>query len=282
MGSPDFLCVGAMKAGTTWLQSNLGLHPRIWLSPLKELRYFNVVHIPGPHQESDTAHRQQQVAARLERMGPGPESRGRQRLRACLERMAQPPFDDDWYRAIWSFRKRGQLAGDISPQYAPLPEAGIRHALTLNPGLKVIALLREPAERALSHMAMHAGPEPEAATILRMLEGPRWGSVYAAQSDYATWLGRWQALLPEGALHIETMGRIRREPLAVLRRICGFLGVRFEAGYFPEAAEPVMASRAEKARIAPALPAIRTALAPQAAAFAASWPDLARELATTG
>ena len=65
---PDFLCIGAMKAGTTWLQVNLGRHPGAWLSPLKELRYFNVVHLEGWHRERDTAHRQQQVAAGIARL----------------------------------------------------------------------------------------------------------------------------------------------------------------------------------------------------------------------
>jgi hypothetical protein len=158
-----------------------------------------------------------------------------------------------------------------------LPEAGIRHALALNPGLKVIALLREPAGRALSHMAMHAGPAADAAALRRMLGGPRW-PVYAAQSDYATWLARWRDALPAGALHIETMGRIRREPLAVLERLCRFLGLPFDPARFAEAGRPVYASRADKARMAEALPEIRAALSRETAAFARAFPDLAAEL----
>ena len=275
---PDFLCIGAMKAGTTWLQVNLGRHSGAWLSPLKELRYFNVVHIEGPHRERDTAHRQQQVAAgiaRLRAAAPLPPSR--QRILDCLERMAEPPFDDEWYRAIWGFRRPGQVAGDISPQYAVLPEGGIGHALALNPALKVIALLRDQAGRALSHMAMHAGPAADAAALGRMLHGPRW-PVYAAQSDYATWLARWRDALPPGALHIETMGRIRREPLAVLERLCGFLGLPFDPARFTEAERPVYASRADKASLAEVLPEIRSALSRETAAFAREFSDLAAEL----
>jgi hypothetical protein len=280
---PHFLCIGAMKAGTTWLQANLGGHPQAWLSPLKELRYFNVVHIPGPHQEQDTAHRQGQVARRIARITerPGPYGRRKQQELDCLRRMAEPPFDDAWYAAIWQAARPGQVTGDISPQYAVLPEAGIRHVLALNPGLRVIALLRDQADRALSHMAMHGGPEPDAAQILAMIGGPRW-PVYRAQSDYAAWLTLWRDTLPEGALHIETMSRIRREPLAVLARICAFVGLPFDPARFPDAATPVMAGKAEKARIAPALPEIRAALAPEIAAFTAAWPELAREVNAPG
>jgi len=38
---PDFLCIGAQKAGTTWLHANLAKHPDIFLPKFKELHYFN-------------------------------------------------------------------------------------------------------------------------------------------------------------------------------------------------------------------------------------------------
>src|ERR1700749_4313420 len=53
---PDFLCIGAQKAGTTWLDSNLRRHPDVWLPPLKELHYFNSVHING-HLKWNLKHR---------------------------------------------------------------------------------------------------------------------------------------------------------------------------------------------------------------------------------
>ena len=38
---PDFLGIGAQKAGTTWLHANLAKHPEIFLPKRKELHYFN-------------------------------------------------------------------------------------------------------------------------------------------------------------------------------------------------------------------------------------------------
>jgi hypothetical protein len=38
---PNFLVVGAMKAGTTWLADNLENHPQVFL-PKKELHFFNI------------------------------------------------------------------------------------------------------------------------------------------------------------------------------------------------------------------------------------------------
>ncbi len=37
---PDFICIGAQKAGTTWLHRQLSGHPEIFLPPGKELDYF--------------------------------------------------------------------------------------------------------------------------------------------------------------------------------------------------------------------------------------------------
>ena len=38
---PDFLGIGAQKAGTTWLEKNLRCHPEIFLPEQKELHYFD-------------------------------------------------------------------------------------------------------------------------------------------------------------------------------------------------------------------------------------------------
>ena len=41
MAYPDFIGIGAQKAGTTWLSHNLQRHPEIWMPGIKELHYFN-------------------------------------------------------------------------------------------------------------------------------------------------------------------------------------------------------------------------------------------------
>src|SRR5215210_2387932 len=38
---PDFLVIGAQRAGTTWLHRVLRQHPKLWLPPVKELHYFD-------------------------------------------------------------------------------------------------------------------------------------------------------------------------------------------------------------------------------------------------
>jgi hypothetical protein len=38
---PDFICIGAQKAGTTWLYVTLGRRPDIWFPPFKEFHFFD-------------------------------------------------------------------------------------------------------------------------------------------------------------------------------------------------------------------------------------------------
>ena len=40
-----FVCIGAQKAGTTWLARILSSHPELFMSPVKELHYFD--HVAG-------------------------------------------------------------------------------------------------------------------------------------------------------------------------------------------------------------------------------------------
>ena len=47
MTLPGFLCIGAQKAGTTWLLAQLKSHPGIWMPPVKELQYFDTLFVPG-------------------------------------------------------------------------------------------------------------------------------------------------------------------------------------------------------------------------------------------
>ena len=38
---PTFICIGAQKAGTTWLYENLSRHPDVVMPPMKEIHYFD-------------------------------------------------------------------------------------------------------------------------------------------------------------------------------------------------------------------------------------------------
>ena len=133
---PDFLCVGAQKAGTSWLYRQLESHPDFWMPPLKELHYLDQLSrtkgINGPRC-GDT-----RDASFMDRMQ---DLRGRFYL------------DLDNYGRL--FQHKGTcLSGDISPAYSTLNDEIIDRVVDRFPNLKVVFLARDPVERAWSQLSM--------------------------------------------------------------------------------------------------------------------------------
>ncbi len=44
---PDFICIGAQRAGTTWLYQCLKEHPAVFVPEKKEVRFFNYQYSEG-------------------------------------------------------------------------------------------------------------------------------------------------------------------------------------------------------------------------------------------
>jgi hypothetical protein len=133
---PDFLCVGAQKAGTSWLYRQLEAHSDFWMPPVKELHYLDQLNrtkrIHGPRRED------KRDASFLDSM---------QSLRGRFY------LDLDTYGRL--FRHKGEcLSGDISPAYSTLNDEIIERVVNHFPNLKVVFLARDPVERAWSQLSM--------------------------------------------------------------------------------------------------------------------------------
>ncbi len=123
---PDFLCIGAQKAGTTWLDKNLRRHPALWLPPMKELQYFSHLHLPATRKwttrqrrERERRERGSQLLRRyfertIPRIGTSATSRGSPISPAGRSA-------DDWYGRIFSLAPRERICGEVTPDYATLP-----------------------------------------------------------------------------------------------------------------------------------------------------------------
>jgi len=134
--SPDFMCVGAQKAGTTWLYRQLEPHPDFWMPPLKELHYLDNLN-------------------RTKRRLP---PRSKDERDACFlesinDLSMRSHIDLDNYGRL--FRHKGPLlSGDISPAYSTLTDEIIERVVDHFPDLKVVFLARDPVERAWSQLSM--------------------------------------------------------------------------------------------------------------------------------
>jgi hypothetical protein len=140
---PDFLCIGAQKAGTTWLYEQLAVHPAAWMLLYKELHYFN------------GSFRQRMKSA----MKDGGKPRHRpldDRDRVFLEHAVtyvDDTIDFAWYRELFA-SKGDRISGDITPLYSTLSSDMVAAINRELPGVKIVFLVRDPIQRLWSQLAM--------------------------------------------------------------------------------------------------------------------------------
>ena len=157
----DFLGIGAHKAATTWLFSNLQKHPAIWLPPRKELHYFDRSPIfPSPSHLAS-----KHIINRLfgrEKYNKRFRKRFNNELKSAIKskdweitrwtlRYFLGTYNDDWYLSLFN-PGDGKLKGEITPSYSILNLKEVQHIRALFPELKIILILINPIERAWSHL----------------------------------------------------------------------------------------------------------------------------------
>jgi hypothetical protein len=233
---PDFLVIGAQKAGTTWLYRNLGYHPECWLPPIKELNYFNEVYFPSESGwEREGRLTQASEARAYYEAHPPQDAVARQRVEA-LEIVDQEKIDDAWYARIFGYAGDDLVCGEVCPEYALLPRAAISRIYARNPALKAIMILRDPIARAWSHVRMNVAREGlKAEELLTSIAWP----VIQGHSNYAATIRRWHGSSPPGSLLLLDYDSIASDPMFLLRKACEHISIRFDSRFFPEATHVV-------------------------------------------
>ncbi len=250
MSFPDFLGIGAQKAGTTWLHHNLSRHPRIWLPPVKEIHHLD--HRPPWLPERLLARKAHLRAARdlaLRELSDRLAGRGGERLGWAL-RLWLAPRDDDWYARLFPDGWPGRT-GEICPGYARLSEARVATVAARRPDLRIVYLLRDPVERAWSAAAMRfrkprfggdiaRAPETAVVAFLRRAKTDRHG-------DYLRNLAAWERHFPAEQIFVGFFDRLREDPRAFLLEILAFLGVGSDPSRVPpDVNEPRNRGRGER------------------------------------
>ncbi len=196
---PNFLILGAAKAGTTALHHYLKQHPAIGMSHTKESNYLALkgedLDFRGPG-DADMVHRFSVTteAAYLERFAH------------CGQKTA---------------------IGEASPLYLYSPKAPL-HIKQLLPDAKLIAILRNPVDRAYSAFLHLVRDHRE--TTTDFLEGlrqepariaARWEHLwhYVAMGRYADQLARYDALFPREQITVYLYRDFRSDPTAVMREL---------------------------------------------------------------
>ena len=206
---PDFLCIGAHKAGTTWLYQQLDSHPDFWIPPVKELHYF------------DQLSRVQRAAH--------PRCRD-ERDRRFLERLkslsAEPGIDLENYGRLFE-SKASLISGDISPNYSTLSNEVIRETVGYFSNLKVIFLARDPVERVWSHLSMevhYRQIEPVDATDINEVNRNLLRRGIVLRSYPSAVVARWKRYVDPERFRVYFFDDLQNNPAELRRSIIRFLG----------------------------------------------------------
>jgi hypothetical protein len=210
---PDFLVIGAQRAGTTWLHRVLRLHSSLWLPPVKELHYFD----------------------RLEtkRTILDPKERRRVGLKQLL---SLDPWlvsywfrarSDEWYANLFrDAQARGLITGEITPAYATLSENVLWRVRRMNDKIKLIFVMRDPVERAWSAVNNAAKKGlADLSTVEASIEQAR-KSGAMARSAYVDTIERLEAVFPTNQIHYCFFDILRNQPEALTTGLFSFLGVK--------------------------------------------------------
>ena len=204
MTLPDFLVIGAPKAGTTALHAALARHPGLYLSAVKEPKFFLT---DGPPPAGG---------------GPGDA----QTYREHIWRRAD-------YEALFSAAPAGALCGESTPFYL-YDRAAQQRIRDLIPSARLIVILRDPVERAHSNWAhlWSAGREPVGDFLSACAEEDRriaagWSAFwhYTRLGRYGEQLDYLFQLFSREQVLIFRYARLLDEPARILDEISAFLGV---------------------------------------------------------
>lgn len=202
---PDFLLVGAPKCGTSALHAALARHPGLYLSTPKEPKFFLT---DGPPPDSGG--------------GPGDVPTWREHV-----------WRRDAYEALFAAAPPGVRCGESTVFYL-YDRAAQRRIRALLPEVRLIAVLRDPVERAHSNWAhlRGAGLETEADFTAALDREPEriaagWAHFwhYAAQGRYGGQIDHLLGLFPRSQVLLLRYRELRDAPGETVDRVCRFLGV---------------------------------------------------------
>jgi hypothetical protein len=198
MTLPNFLIIGAMKAGTTLLWDVLSQHPDVYMSQVKEPHYFALVSEETPSLEG---------------------------TQGTIRQLTD-------YQTLFTAAGSAVAIGEASTSYLHTHGAA-EQIYQLLPTAKLICVLRNPIERSYSHYLYLArrGVEPErsfaaalAQESTRISQGVPFGR-YLTIGHYHQHLQRYLQLFPREQLYICLFEDLTKRPAEVYPEIFDFLNI---------------------------------------------------------
>lgn len=229
-GFPNFLCIGAQKAGTSWLYSALEEHPDIFLGPCKEIHFFDEIFLDAVKnwaKNSRLSLLKQGLYYKAKEI-ENPQQLDVEFLTYYGQLFLSQKEGIDWYKEYFLFpRAKEKVKGEITPEYSMLPDEGIKYILeSINKDIKIIYIVRDPVTRALSQLRMNLSRSQiteenlnEDLLIEKMNE-----VVKEKRADYKEYITRWDNFIPENNI-IYLPYNLIKKPWVFIKKVENFLGV---------------------------------------------------------
>jgi hypothetical protein len=246
MTLPNFIVIGAAKAGTTALYWYLSEHPGVFMSPVKETNFFAY----GRDAQGNLLYGDPEVHD------------------FPIQTMAE-------YERLFDGAGGAGAIGEASPIYLECPQAADRIRAAL-PSVRIIASLRQPVERAYSDYLMHLRHRGQRLDPARDLSpaapwaapDSRWMQV----SRYHGQLERYFAAFPRSQIHVSLFDDLRRNSLGLVQDVYRFIEV--DPGFAPDFDTPHAIGGLPASRLLEGLlttRAVRTVIKPLLPTGAANW-----------
>jgi hypothetical protein len=226
------LLIGAARSGTTWLYQRLRRHRNIFVTPVKEIHYFDIYRRHPPWHwiriRRMLLHLRRYFIYLSDRSGRNTESIP-WLLKWGLNYFLMPK-SHAWYRRLFQ-DQHGRIAGELTPAYALLDETRIAEVVAINPAVKIILQMRDPIDRAWSQTVMHLGLHRRPGAYDQYLDDIRaviFKDEIIRRSMYLETIEKWEKYVARENTCYLFFDDIQQQPANMLAGLFKFLGA--EAG----------------------------------------------------
>ena len=224
-----FVGIGAQKSGTKWLGRYFSDHPQIGMVPIKECHYWTSKYTRHQRNAMQSV---QGLRRRLPKLIRHLATQPGQALPWLAAYGGMMAHRDASYRRFLELSGEGaRIAGEITPSYATLPAEGFRAIESCLDKPKYILLLRNPADRFLSHIR-HQAKYDRTTLHLDPLDDLLPRPDFALRSDYVMIFRTCQTIIDPARFLVVFFENLFNRDNGQIEcdRICDFLGVDRRAG----------------------------------------------------